>query len=103
MLLSRPVWQTAGQQRSICAVALLSNLSAFTELQDSSQKALHVSLFSSGKRHFRVKLRLCHHSVVRYQVPVEEHDRNTWRVGGYCFTQAVAYRLKVDGLPWRLD
>jgi hypothetical protein len=55
--------------------------------------------FSSSKRHFHVKLRLCHHFAVRCQVPVEAHDRSMWRVGGYCFTQAVAYRVKVDGLP----
>jgi len=60
---------------------------------------LHVTLSSSAKRHFRVKLRLCHHCVVRFQVPVEEHDRNMWKTSGYCFTKAVAYLLKVDGLP----
>jgi hypothetical protein len=90
------------QQRFLWTVALLDNLSAFTELQVSSQKALHVSLFCLYQRHFRVKLRLYHHCVVRYQVPGEERGRNMWRVGGYCFAQAVAYRPKVDGLPGRL-
>ena len=73
------------------------------ELKVSSQKMLDVSLFSSGKRHFLVKLRLCHHFVVRFQVPVEEHDSNMSRVRGYYFTQAVAYRLKVDGHNGGLD
>ena len=84
------------EQCNLWKVAVLSNLSAFTELRVPFQTALYIIFLPSHKCHFPVKLHRCH-------VPVEEYDNNVWRVRGYFFAQAMACYFKVDRPPCGLN